>query len=191
RSAPSPSRPPPPRPTLRRASPRASPPPRDTPRPRPPSRSPLPAPPARCARRPPATRLPPAPTQRGSRRFLSLLGLQQSCSLRRTSLRDVSVLRLCVTCVTSFCVTSLCNAFVLRLCLTPLVLPEPNDSLPLGVEELSRHIRDLFFREPRGCPQHLVEALVRLAVDRKGGQTIHPRRRTLQGQHQLTLGLLF
>src|SRR5437773_11403951 len=86
--------------------------------------------------------------------------------------------------------TSLCYASVLRLRVTFSVFPEPNHRLSFRSEELCRHIRDLFFGEPGDSPENLVQALVRLAVDRKGGQTIHPRGRTLQGQHQLALRLL-
>src|SRR5207244_7381538 len=38
--------------------------------------------------------------------------------------------------------------------------------------------------------QHLVETLIRLTVHRKARQTIHPCRRTLQREHQLSLRLL-
>src|SRR3989441_9100544 len=88
------------------------------------------------------------------------------------------------------CVTSLCYVFVLRLCATSLFFPKPNHGLTLRIEEFSGDRRHLFFGKPRHRRQHLIEALVRLAVDRKTGQTIHPRGRTLQRQHQLALCLL-
>src|SRR2546422_5487404 len=89
------------------------------------------------------------------------------------------------------CVTSLCYVLVLRLCVTPLFSAEPNHRLPLRREEFRRDARHLRFREPGHRRQHLVEALVRLAVHRKSGQTIHPGGWTLQGEHQLALRLLF
>src|SRR2546425_6856807 len=88
------------------------------------------------------------------------------------------------------CVTSLCYVFVLRLCATSLFFPKPNHGLTVGIEEFSGDRRHLFFGKPRHRRQHLVQALIRLAVHRKTGQTIHPRGRTLQRQHQLALCLL-
>src|SRR2546427_6737250 len=88
------------------------------------------------------------------------------------------------------CVTSLCYVFVLRLCATSLFFPKPTHGLTLGIEEFSGDRRHLFFGKPRHRRQHLVQALIRLAVHRKTGQTIHPRGRTLQRQHQLALCLL-
>src|SRR5882762_262842 len=70
------------------------------------------------------------------------------------------------------------------------VFAQPYDRLPLRSKEFRRDARHVLCGKPRDRRQHLVEALVRLAVDRKTGQTIHPRRRTLQRQHQLALGLL-
>src|SRR5881628_174545 len=88
------------------------------------------------------------------------------------------------------CVTSLCYVFVLRLCATSLFFPKPNHGLTLRIEEFGGDRRHLFFGKPRHRRQHLVQALIRLAVHRKTGQTIHPRGRTLQRQHQLALCLL-
>src|SRR5690242_13545963 len=84
---------------------------------------------------------------------------------------------------------SVVASYIVRLSLS--VGPQPDDSLALGIKELRRHARHLFFRKPPHRRQHLIQALVRLAVDRKTGQTIHPGGRTLQGQHQLPLRLLF
>src|SRR5712691_2648108 len=75
--------------------------------------------------------------------------------------------------------------------LSVLLGAEPYNGLPLRRKEFFRDAGHLFFGEPRHRRQHLIQALVRLAVDLKTGQTIHPGGRTLQGQHQLPLRLLF
>src|SRR2546425_8040481 len=67
---------------------------------------------------------------------------------------------------------------------------KPYNRLSFGSEKLRRHARHLFFGKPRHRRQDLVQALIRLAVHRKTGHTIHPRGRTLQRQHQLALCLL-
>src|SRR6266705_2322526 len=85
------------------------------------------------------------------------------------------------------CVTSLWYVFVLRRS----VFPKPNHRLSFRCKEFRRHIGNFFFGKPSHRRQHLIQALVRLAVNRKTGQTIQPRGRTLQGQHQLPLRLLF
>src|SRR5437867_7125203 len=73
------------------------------------------------------------------------------------------------------------NVPVQRSVLASLFRSKPYNGLPLRRTELRRHIRDLVFGEPGNRRQHLVEALVRFAVHRKTGQTIHPGGRTLQG----------
>src|SRR5207247_6876916 len=84
-------------------------------------------------------------------------------------------------------VTSLRDAFVLRLL---AFRPQPNHRQAFRIEEFGGVRRHLVFGEPGHSRQHLVEALIRLAVDREARQTIHPGGRTLQGEHQLSLRLL-
>src|SRR5712692_5410945 len=68
--------------------------------------------------------------------------------------------------------------------------PEPDHGLALGVEELGGNARDVVGRERRHRGQHFVETVIRLVVNGKSRQTIHPGGGTLQGEHQLALGLL-
>src|SRR5690242_15273314 len=53
-----------------------------------------------------------------------------------------------------------------RRCVASLVFSEPNDRLPLRREELRGHARHFVHGETRDLREHLVEALVGLAMDR-------------------------
>src|SRR3989442_3486368 len=69
--------------------------------------------------------------------------------------------------------------------------PQPHRCLPRRRKELRRHRRHVFLRQRLHSGDHLVEAQVLLAVERETRQTIHPRGRALQRQHQLPFGLPF
>src|SRR2546430_21281 len=81
-------------------------------------------------------------------------------------------------------------SYVLAPRLLVFAFAEPDHRLPRRIEEFRRDGGDLVFRQPGYRRQHLVEALIRLAVHRKARQTIHPCCRTLQREHQLSLRLL-
>src|SRR5438034_902500 len=81
-------------------------------------------------------------------------------------------------------------SYVLAPRLLVFAFAEPDHRLPRRIEEFRRDGGDLVFRQPGYRRQHLVEALIRLAVHRKARQTTHPCCRTLQREHQLSLRLL-
>src|SRR5438876_9080609 len=64
---------------------------------------------------------------------------------------------------------------------------QPDHRLPLGREEFGGDGRHLVRGQRSDGRDHLVEALIRLPVDREARQTIHPGGRALQRQHQLAL----